>query len=158
MTQHILAPLIIVFAYWFIPRESSACVTSRVQPIISSICTKCSANSFRRVPFTTQSQRKVKMPIYEYLCESCGNGFEKWQKFSDPVVDKCSTCGGKSRRLISQSTFVLKGTGWYVTDYGRKDSSSSRQTSPKEECSSETKTSSLDAGQRSRTKRENSSE
>ena len=65
------------------------------------------------------------MPIYEYQCERCGNGFEKWQKFSDPVADKCPTCGEKSRRLISQSTFVLKGTGWYVTDYGRKDSSSS---------------------------------
>jgi putative FmdB family regulatory protein len=87
------------------------------------------------------------MPIYEYQCEKCGNEFEKWQKFSDPVVDKCSTCGGKSRRLISQSTFVLKGTGWYVTDYGRKDNSpSTAQTQPKKECSSETKTSNSDAG------------
>ena len=86
------------------------------------------------------------MPIYEYRCDICGNEFEKCQKFSDPVVDKCSTCGGKAQRLISQSTFVLKGSGWYVTDYGRKDSSSSRQTPPKKECSSETKTSSSDAG------------
>ncbi len=81
------------------------------------------------------------MPIYEYQCERCGNGFEKWQKFSEPVDDKCPTCEGKSRRLISQSTFVLKGTGWYVTDYGRKDSSSSTQTSPKKESASEAKTS-----------------
>ena len=80
------------------------------------------------------------MPIYEYQCKKCGNGFEKWQKFSDPLDDKCPTCGGKSRRLISQSTFVLKGTGRYVTDYGRKDNSSSTQTPPKKECSSETKT------------------
>ena len=72
------------------------------------------------------------MPIYEYQCEKCGNEFEKWQKFSDPVVDKCSTCGGKSRRLISQSTFVLKGTGWYVTDYGRKDNSPSSTDSAQE--------------------------
>jgi putative FmdB family regulatory protein len=86
------------------------------------------------------------MPIYEYQCEMCGNGFEKWQKFSDPVVDKCPTCGGKSRRLISQSTFVLKGTGWYVTDYGRKDNGTSGLTPPKKESSSETKTSSSDAG------------
>ncbi len=86
------------------------------------------------------------MPIYEYRCEICGNEFEKCQKFSDPVVDKCSTCGGKAQRLISQSTFVLKGTGWYVTDYGRKDSSSSKPTLPKKEGSSETKTSSSDAG------------
>ena len=91
-------------------------------------------------------KERSKMPIYEYQCEICGNEFEKCQKFSDPVVDKCSTCGGKARRLISQSTFVLKGTGWYVTDYGRKDSSSSTQTPPQKECASETKTSSSDAG------------
>ncbi len=86
------------------------------------------------------------MPIYEYQCERCGKEFEKCQKFSNPVVDKCPTCGGKSRRLISQSTFVLKGTGWYVTDYGRKDSSSSGPTQPNKECAAETKTSSSDAG------------
>jgi len=64
------------------------------------------------------------MPIYEYRCEKCGKEFEEWQKFSDPPVDKCQDCGGQAHRLISQSTFVLKGTGWYVTDYARKGSSS----------------------------------
>jgi len=59
------------------------------------------------------------MPIYEYRCESCGREFEEWQKFSDAPVTLCTVCGGATRRLISQSTFVLKGTGWYVTDYGR---------------------------------------
>lgn len=63
------------------------------------------------------------MPIYEYQCEKCGKEFEEWQKFSDPAVDTCPKCGGKSHRLISQSTFVLKGSGWYVTDYARKGSS-----------------------------------
>ncbi len=61
------------------------------------------------------------MPIYEYHCDKCGKEFEEWQKFSDPCIDKCPDCGGKSHRLISQSTFVLKGSGWYVTDYARKD-------------------------------------
>jgi len=64
------------------------------------------------------------MPIYEYCCRNCGKEFEEWQKFSDPVIDKCPDCGGKARRLISQSTFHLKGTGWYVTDYARKGSGS----------------------------------
>jgi len=85
------------------------------------------------------------MPIYEYRCANCGNEFEEWQKFSDPVVDKCPDCGGHAHRLISQSTFVLKGTGWYVTDYARKDGSSCRQTPPKKESASETKTASADA-------------
>ncbi len=61
------------------------------------------------------------MPIYEYRCSKCGKEFEEWQKFSDPPVEACPDCGGKASRLISHSSFVLKGTGWYVTDYGRKD-------------------------------------
>ena len=65
------------------------------------------------------------MPIYEYRCENCGREFEEWQKITDPAIDKCSVCGGKASRLISHSSFVLKGTGWYVTDYARKDGSSS---------------------------------
>src|SRR5208283_403288 len=142
-------------------------MTKPQQPVpfqsrVNGYCSKCPADLPLRVPFTNQSQQELKMPIYEYRCEKCGKEFEEWQKFSDPVVDKCPTCGGKSRKLISRSTFALKGTGWYVTDYGRKDSSSSTQTPPKE-CSSETetsetKTTSSDAGQRSRTKRENTSE
>jgi len=61
------------------------------------------------------------MPIYEYRCEQCGREFEEWQRFSDAPVEKCDECGGKAHRLISQSSFHLKGTGWYVTDYVRKD-------------------------------------
>ena len=84
------------------------------------------------------------MPIYEYRCQNCGREFEEWQKFSDPPVDTCSDCGGKTCRLISQSTFVLKGTGWYVTDYGRKDSCSHKKPAEKKETPSESK--STDAG------------
>ena len=79
------------------------------------------------------------MPIYEYLCENCGKEFEEWQKFADPPVDRCPDCGGHSRRLISQSTFVLKGTGWYVTDYARKDTCSGKKPAKKTESSSESK-------------------
>jgi putative FmdB family regulatory protein len=89
------------------------------------------------------------MPIYEYLCESCGKEFEEWQKFSDPVVDTCPDCGGHSRRLISHSTFHLKGTGWYVTDYGKGSSAAGKTTVTKKDTPSESKpaesTSSKDA-------------
>ena len=60
------------------------------------------------------------MPIYEYECTKCGQLTEVWQKFSDPPIKKCESCKGKVRKLISQSTFHLKGSGWYVTDYASK--------------------------------------
>lgn len=58
------------------------------------------------------------MPIYEYQCQKCERHFEYMQKMSDTPVDQCSDCGGKLTRLISLSSFHLKGTGWYKTDYG----------------------------------------
>lgn len=64
------------------------------------------------------------MPIYEYRCSNCGRETEEWQKITDPSVGVCNACGGPTSRLISHSTFVLKGSGWYVTDYARKDGSS----------------------------------
>jgi len=60
------------------------------------------------------------MPIYEYECEKCGNVFEAFQSFSDRSLTKCSSCSGKLHKIISQSTFHLKGSGWYVTDYAGK--------------------------------------
>lgn len=60
------------------------------------------------------------MPIYEYQCEKCGNNFEVLQKISDKPLNKCTQCSGKLHKLISQSAFHLKGTGWYVTDYAGK--------------------------------------
>jgi putative FmdB family regulatory protein len=57
------------------------------------------------------------MPIYEYECTKCGHQTEIWQKFSDAPITKCEMCRGKVKKLISQSTFHLKGTGWYATDY-----------------------------------------
>ena len=60
------------------------------------------------------------MPLYEYECNECQNRFERIQKFSDPPVESCPTCGGKVRKLISSSAIQFKGTGWYVTDYAQK--------------------------------------
>lgn len=62
------------------------------------------------------------MPIYEYQCKKCGHQAETWQKFSDPPLSKCELCNGKMKKLISQNSFHLKGTGWYVTDYASKTS------------------------------------
>ena len=60
------------------------------------------------------------MPIYEYSCKKCRKTIEVIQKFSDPVLKKHKGCGGTLTKLISQSGFQFKGTGWYVTDYARK--------------------------------------
>ena len=59
------------------------------------------------------------MPIYEYRCQDCNHEFERMQRFSDPPVAACPTCDGSVQKLISRSAFHLKGSGWYVTDYGR---------------------------------------
>ncbi len=64
------------------------------------------------------------MPIYEYVCNACGHEFEEWQKITDAPVQKCPSCGKrKVERLVSLSAFHLKGSGWYVTDYGKRGSS-----------------------------------
>src|SRR5439155_16461497 len=62
------------------------------------------------------------MPLYEYECDACGHRFEVIQKFSDPPIEKCPTCGGPVHKLQSAPAFHLKGTGWYLTDYAKKDS------------------------------------
>jgi putative FmdB family regulatory protein len=60
------------------------------------------------------------MPLYEYECTQCGQIEEALQKFSDKPLKKCRKCSGSLRKLISNSSFHLKGTGWYVTDYAKK--------------------------------------
>jgi putative FmdB family regulatory protein len=60
------------------------------------------------------------MPIYEYECTKCGKIEEVLQKFSDKPLLRCRHCSGKLHKLISHSSFHLKGTGWYVTDYAGK--------------------------------------
>lgn len=57
------------------------------------------------------------MPIYEYSCSNCSHVFEEWQKGFEDREAQCPECGMASRRLISSTAFILKGSGWYVTDY-----------------------------------------
>ena len=59
------------------------------------------------------------MPLYDYRCEKCGEVFEVRQSFSDPVLKVHEGCGGEVKRMLSTPALQFKGTGWYVTDYGR---------------------------------------
>jgi putative FmdB family regulatory protein len=64
--------------------------------------------------------REARLPIYEYQCTNCGRTVEVMQKITDEPLQKCPSCKGKLRRLISLTSFQLKGTGWYATDYKDK--------------------------------------
>jgi putative FmdB family regulatory protein len=66
------------------------------------------------------------MPLYEYQCTECGEIEEAIQKFSDAPLTACRHCSGKLSKLISQSSFHLKGTGWYVTDYSKKSADATK--------------------------------
>ncbi len=57
------------------------------------------------------------MPIYEYKCTNCNRQLEVKQRMTEPPLIKCESCGGKLIKLITNTSFVLKGSGWYVTDY-----------------------------------------
>ena len=65
------------------------------------------------------------MPIYEYECTQCGRIEEALQKISDKPLKKCRRCSGKLHKIVSQSSFQLKGTGWYVTDYADRSKNTS---------------------------------
>lgn len=86
------------------------------------------------------------MPIYEYQCQKCGT-FEVTQRITEKPLGKCPNCKGKVKKLISSTSFQLKGTGWYVTDYARKDKGAGKgengaksSTDSKSESKSESKT------------------
>ncbi|BAI81069.1 conserved hypothetical protein [Deferribacter desulfuricans SSM1] len=75
------------------------------------------------------------MPIYEYKCEKCGEIFELMESIHSDVYErKCSKCGGTAKRIISLSTFHLKGTGWYVTDYKNNNGGGSNTTKTSTSC------------------------
>jgi putative FmdB family regulatory protein len=78
------------------------------------------------------------MPIYEYTCQKCGAHLEMMQKISDKPLARHARCGGKLSKEWSQTSFQLKGSGWYVTDYAGKKSEAKEGKEAKSE-SSETK-------------------
>lgn len=61
------------------------------------------------------------MPIYEYKCTKCKEVFEVIQKINEQPLSKCGECGGKLKKMITNTSFVLKGSGWYVTDHPSKE-------------------------------------
>ena len=63
------------------------------------------------------------MPIYEYRCQDCDNVFEEWHRGYEEKEITCPICKGNAKRLISNTAFILKGSGWYVTDYARNQDS-----------------------------------
>jgi len=65
------------------------------------------------------------LPLYEYKCEKCGHRFERIEPFSAPEITKCPDCKGKAERQLASPAIQFKGSGWYVTDYAGKGSSSS---------------------------------
>jgi putative FmdB family regulatory protein len=79
------------------------------------------------------------MPLYEYQCDACGHRVETIQKFSDPPLELCPKCGGPVHKLQSAPAFHLKGSGWYITDYARKDSGSTGAESKSDGTSGESK-------------------
>jgi putative FmdB family regulatory protein len=83
------------------------------------------------------------MPIYEYRCRECGKTFERLQKVTDDGPGSCPFCSGEVVKLISNCSFQLKGTGWYVTDYARKSEENTtkdqKETEKKEKKASATK-------------------
>jgi putative FmdB family regulatory protein len=67
------------------------------------------------------------MPLYEYECDACGHRFEVNQRFSDAPPAGCPVCGGAVRKRQSAPAFQFKGSGWYVTDYARKESAAPKE-------------------------------
>jgi putative FmdB family regulatory protein len=69
------------------------------------------------------------MPMYEYECLSCGKRTERLQRFDDPPLATCPSCGGEVKKLISAPAVQFKGSGWYVTDYAKGSSAGGRSES-----------------------------
>src|ERR1700680_82310 len=85
------------------------------------------------------------MPLYEYQCEACGREFELIRKFSDPPLEACPHCGGKVRKLFSSPAIQFKGSGFYITDYAKKDSTTGSSSS---DSGSESSSKDKDAGEK----------
>jgi len=91
------------------------------------------------------------MPLYEYQCEECDHRFEVIQKsFSEPPIEKCPKCGGGPvRKLMSSPAIQFKGSGFYITDYARKDSAAESKSESSASADGATKTEKTDKSEKS---------
>ena len=85
------------------------------------------------------------MPIYEYQCKKCGKQFEAFQGITEPDLKTCKFCKGKVHKMMSLSSFSLKGTGWYATDYAGKKSMAPPKSDKAESSASESSSTSTDS-------------
>src|ERR1019366_6928356 len=79
------------------------------------------------------------MPLYEYVCDACSHRFELIRKFSDPPLDKCPVCGGAVHKLQSAPAIQFKGSGFYITDYAKKEHVAAAKADHESPAASETK-------------------
>ena len=93
-------------------------------------------------------RRTSALPLYEYKCEKCGHRFEKIEKHNASEVKKCPKCGAKAPRQISAAGIQFKGSGWYVTDYAGKNSSSASDNSSDGDSSKSEKSEKSDKAER----------
>ena len=85
------------------------------------------------------------MPIYEYACQKCGEHLEVMQKMSDKPLTRCPKCRGKLEKMLSQTSFQLKGSGWYATDYARSSNKGSKSDSEPSEKTDKSKKTDTDS-------------
>jgi putative FmdB family regulatory protein len=97
------------------------------------------------------------MPNYEYQCQKCGT-IEVTQRITEKALIKCPTCKSKVKRLISNTSFQLKGTGWYITDYARKGQTNGESKSDSSSKSSASSESKSDSGSKSSASSDSKSE
>jgi putative FmdB family regulatory protein len=88
------------------------------------------------------------MPTYEYECPKCPRVFEVRQRITEPALETCDRCGGPIHRLLSAAPFILKGEGWYVTDYpsDARKKATSTESAGKEATSKESSSAAKDGG------------
>jgi putative FmdB family regulatory protein len=89
------------------------------------------------------------MPLYEYECDECRHRFERIQKFSDPRVEICPKCGGKVHKLMSSPAIQFKGSGFYITDYAKKDSGSAEKSEKSDKGEKSEKSEKTEKGEKS---------